>query len=73
MVFRGGNGGVPLQLTSRRPNGGGSPSQDGWLLHSGSNLVEVKSAFFGLRQRPWVFLWMVQAEAAEVWTERKAE
>ena len=34
-----------LQLTSRRPNGGGSPSQDGWPLHTGSNLMKVKSAF----------------------------
>jgi len=35
--------------------------------------VEVKGAFSGQRLRPWVFLQMVQAEAAEVWAERKVE
>ena len=34
-----------LRLTSGRPNGGGSPSQDGWPLRTNSNLAEVKSAF----------------------------
>ena len=37
------------RLTSGRPNGGGSPSQDGWSLRSNSNLADVKGAFFGLR------------------------
>ena len=55
-----------LQLTSGRPNGRGSPLQDGWSLHSDSNLAEVKGAFSGLRQRPWVFLQMVQVGAVEV-------
>jgi len=61
------------QLTSGHPNGGGSPSQDGWSLRSDSNLAEVKSASSGLRQCPWVFLRMVQAGVAEVWAEWKAE
>ena len=46
-------------LTSRRPNSGGSPSQDGWPLCTNSNLAEVKSMFSRLRLHPWVFLWMV--------------
>ena len=58
-----------LRLTSRRPNSGDSPSQDGWPLCSNSNLTEVKSVFSGLRLYLWVFLWMVQVEAAEVWAE----
>jgi len=61
------------QLTSGRPNGGGSPSQDGWSLRSDSNLAEVKGVFSELRQHPWVFLQMVQTRAAEIWAERKAE
>ena len=61
------------RLTSGRPNSGGSPSQDGWSLCSDSNLAEVRGAFSRLRQRPWVFLQMVQAEAAGVWAERKVE
>ena len=32
-----------LQLTSRHPNSGGSPSQDGWPLCTDSNLAEVRS------------------------------
>ena len=48
-----------LQLTSRRPNSGGSPSQDDWPLYTNSNLAEVKSMFSGLRLRSWVFLRMV--------------
>ena len=36
-------------LTSRCPNGGGSPSQDSWPLRTNSNLAEVKSVFSGLR------------------------
>ena len=51
------------RLTSGRPNGGGSPSQDGWPLRTDSNLTEVKSMFSGLHLRPWVLHWMVQAEA----------
>ena len=46
---------IPLfvpQLTSGRPNGGGSPSQDGWPLRTDSNLAEAKSVFSGLRLRP---------------------
>ena len=39
-------------LTSGRPNGGGSPSQDSWPLRTDSNLVEVKSMFSGLCLRP---------------------
>jgi len=35
-------------LTSRCPNGGGSPLQDSWPLHTNSNLAEVKSVFSGL-------------------------
>jgi len=35
--------------------------------------MEVKSTFSGLRQRPWVFLWIVQVEAVEVWAGQKAE
>ena len=62
-----------LRLTSRCPNSEGSPSQDGWSLRSNSNLAEVKDAFSGLHQRPWVFLWIVQAGAAEIWAERKVE
>ena len=60
-------------LTSGRPNGGGSPSQDGWSLHTDSNLAEVKSVFSGLRLRPWVFCRMVQVEAEGVLAERKVE
>ena len=41
-------------LTFGRPNGGGSPSQDGWPLRTDSNLAEAKSVFSGLRLRPWV-------------------
>ena len=48
-----------LQLTSGRPNSGGSSSQDGWSLHTDSNLAGVKSVFSGLRLHPWVFRWMV--------------
>ena len=55
-----------LQLTSGRPDGGGSPSQDGSSLRSGSNLAEAESVFSELRLRPWVFLRMVQAEAVGV-------
>ena len=55
-----------LWLTSRCPNGGGSPSQDGWPLRTNSNLAEARSAFSELCLRPWVFRQMVQAE-------RKAE
>ena len=62
-----------LQLTSERPNGGGSPSQDGWPLRTDSNLAEVKSIFSGLRLRPWVFRRMVQAEAERALAEWKAE
>ena len=62
-----------LWLASGHPNGRGSLSQDGWLLHSDSNLAEVKSMFSGLRLRPWVFLQMMQAEVAEVWAEQKVE
>ena len=54
------------RLTSGRPNSGSSPSQDSWSLCSDSNLVKVKGTFSELRQRPWVFLQIVQAEAAEV-------
>ena len=61
------------QLTSGRPNSEGSPSQDGWSLCTNSNLTEVKSVFSGLRLCPWVFHWMVQAEAEEVLVEWKAE
>ena len=43
------------QLTSRRLNGGGSPSQDSWPLYTDSNLMEVKSAFSRLHLCPWVF------------------
>ena len=60
-------------LTSGRPNGGGSPSQDGWPLRTDSNLAEVKSMFSGLCLRPWVFRWMVQVEAERALAERKAE
>ena len=31
------------RLTSGRPNGGGSPSQDSWPLRTDSNLAEAKS------------------------------
>jgi len=61
------------RLTSGHPNGGDSSSQDGSSLHSDSNLAEAEGAFSGLHLRPWVFLWMVQAEAVEVWEEQKAE
>jgi len=57
--------GVTPRLTSGRPNGGGSPSQDGSSLRSNSNLVEAEGVFSGLHLRPWVFLRMVQAEAVE--------
>ena len=60
-----------LRLTSGCLNGGGSPSQDGWPLHTDSNLVEVKSTFSRLYLCPWVFCWMVQAEA--VLAEQKTE
>ena len=46
-------------LISGHPNGGGSPSQDGWPLHTDSNLTEVKSTFSRLHLRPWVFRQMV--------------
>ena len=62
-----------LWLTSGCPNGGGSPSQDGWPLHTDNNLVEVRSVFSGLRLRPWVFHQMVQAEAEGILAERKVE
>ena len=48
-----------LWLTSRCPNGRGSPSQDGWPLCTNSNLAEIKSMFSGLCLHPWVFRWMV--------------
>jgi len=57
------------QLTSGHPNGGGSPSQDGWPLRTNSNLTEVKSVFSGLRLHPSVFCWMVQAEVEGVLAE----
>jgi len=41
-----------LRLISGRPNGGSSPSQDGWPLCTDSNLVETKSMFSGLRLCP---------------------
>ena len=47
------------RLTSRRPNGGGSPSQDSWPLRTDSNLAEVKSTFSRLCLCPWVFHQMV--------------
>ena len=62
-----------LQLTSGRPNSGGSPSQDGWPLCTDSNLAEVRSTFSGLHLCLWVFRQMVQAEAEVVLAERKAE
>ena len=62
-----------LRLTSGRPNGGGSSSQDGSFLRSGSNLAETEGVFSGLRLRPWVFLQMMQAEVVEAWAEWKAE
>ena len=61
------------RLTSGHPNGGGSPSQDGWPLYTDSNLAEVKSMFSELRLCPWVFRWMVQVEAEGALVERKAE
>ena len=61
------------QLTSGRSNSGGSPSQDGWPLHTDSNLAEVKSAFSRLCLCPWVFCWMVQVEVEEVLEEQKVE
>ena len=64
---------IALRLTSGHPNGGGSPSQDGWPLHTNSNLVEVRSIFSGLRLRPWVFHRMVQVEVEGVLAEWKAE
>ena len=48
-----------LWLTSRCPNSGDSPSQDGWSLCTDSNLTEVKSVFSRLYLCPWVFLQMV--------------
>ena len=42
-------------LTSRRPNGGGSPSQDSWPLCTNSNLMEIRSVYSRLRLCPWVF------------------
>ena len=60
-------------LTSGHLNGGSSPLQDGWPLRTDSNLAEVKNAFSGLRLCPWVFRWMVQAEAEAVLAEQKAE
>ena len=62
-----------LRLTSRCPNSGGSPSQDGWSLRTDSNLAEVKSMFSGLCLRPWVFRWMVQVETEGALVEQKAE
>ena len=48
-----------LWLTSRCPNSGDSPSQDGWSLCTDSNLTEIKSVFSRLYLCPWVFLQMV--------------
>jgi len=62
-----------LWLTSRRPNGEGSLSQDSWPLRTDSNLAEVKSVFSGLRLHPWVFRQMVQVEAEGALAEQKAE
>ena len=61
------------RLTSGRSNSGGSPSQDGWPLHTDSNLAEVESAFSRLCLCPWVFCWMVQVEVEEVLEEQKVE
>ena len=61
------------RLTSRRPNGRGSPSQDGWPLCTNSNLAEVRSVFSGLRLRPWVLHWMVQVEVEGALAEWRAE
>ena len=60
-------------LTSGHLNGGSSPLQDGWPLRTDSNLAEVKNVFSGLCLCPWVFHWMVQAEAEAVLAKRKAE
>ena len=57
-------------LTSGHPNGGGSPSQDGWPLRTNSNLTEVKSMFSRLHLHPWVFCWMVQVEAEGAYHKR---
>ena len=67
---------IPLfvpRLTSRRPNGRGSPSQDGWPLCTNSNLAEVRSVFSGLRLRPWVLHRMVQVEVEGALAEWRAE
>ena len=61
------------RLTSGRPNGRSSPSQDGWSLCTDSNLAEVKSMFSGLCLCSWVFRQIVQAEAEGALAERKAE
>ena len=61
------------RLTSGHPNGGGSPSQNGWPLRTNSNLTEVKSVFSGLRLHLWVFRQMVQAEVEGALAEWKAE
>ena len=61
------------QLTSRRPNGGGSSSQDGWPLRTDSNLAEVKSVFSGLCLCLWVLCQMVQAEVERALAERRAK
>ena len=37
------------RLTSRCPNSGGSPLQDGWPLRTDSNLAEVRNTFSELR------------------------
>ena len=60
-------------LTSGRPNSGSSPLQDGWPLHTDSNLMEVKSTFSRLHLRPWVLRRIVQVEAEAVLVERKVE
>ena len=60
-------------LTSRCPNSGSSPLQDGWPLRTDSNLMEVRSTFSRLHLRPWVLRQMVQAEAEAVLVEWKAE
>ena len=48
-----------LWLTSGCLSSGGSPSQDGWPLHTNSTHAEVKSTFSRLCLCPWVLLQMV--------------
>jgi len=53
---------VALQLTSRCLDSRDSPSQDDWALCIDNIPTEVWGTPSGQCPRPWVSLWMVQAE-----------